>query len=117
MVLAGKGQQFIRTESLAPFLRTLCSAMYARIDDVSGIFIRKRLEQHVVDDTENRRAGANTEPERDNRHYRETWVALDLAECVPQVLPEAREGTVPTVSSRRCSSRRAEHCAGLHLHQ
>jgi hypothetical protein len=83
--------------------------MNARIYDVSGIFIRKWLEQHVVDDAENRSAGANTERESDDRHQGETRVALELAECVAQVLPKAREEVVPTVSRRRGCLRRFAH--------
>src|SRR5215469_18275999 len=106
MVLPGKLQVFIRNESLAPLIRTLCSAMKARIDDVSGILIRKWLEQHVIDDAENRRAGANTERESDDRHQGETRVALELAACVVQVLPDAHEEVVLTVSRHRRSLRR-----------
>src|SRR5215469_12451276 len=106
MVLCDKLQILIRTESLAPLIRTLCSAVNARIYDVSGIFIRKWLEQHVVDDTENRRAGANTERESDDRHEGETRVALELAACVVQVLPDAHEEVVLTVSRHRRSLRR-----------
>src|ERR1700744_2217786 len=98
MVLLDKLQILIRTESLAPLIRTLCSAMDARIYDVAGILIRKWLKQNVVDDAEDRRAGANTEPESDDRHQGETRVALELAECVAQVWPKAREEVVgPTV--------------------
>src|ERR1700730_12698320 len=82
MVLPGKLQKFIRTESLPPLLWSLCAGMKARIYDASGIFIRKWLEQHVVDDAENRGAGANAEREREDRHQGETRVALELAECV-----------------------------------
>src|SRR5579871_3563084 len=85
MVLPGKLQILIRAESLASLFGSLRAPMNARIDDMPGIPVRKRIEQHVVDNAENGRAGANTEPEGNNRHQGETRVATQLAQRIAQV--------------------------------
>src|SRR5215469_12959366 len=113
MILPDKRQKLIRTESLAPLIRTLRSAMNSRIYDVPGIFIGKWLEQHVVDDAENRRAGANAERQSNDCHHRETGVAPDLTECMTQVLREAREEAVPTLPRCRFSRRLRSHLGWL----
>jgi len=74
--------------------------MKARKYDVSGILIRKWLQQHVVDDAENRRAGANAKRKSDDRHGGEAGIALELAKCIAQVLPKVREEVGPTFSRR-----------------
>src|ERR1700756_1173899 len=101
MVLSGKRQKLIRTESLPPLVGTLCSSMQARVYDASGILVWKWFEQHVVDDAEDRRAGSNTKPESENRHQRKPRIALERAERVAQVLSEARHEALPTASMSR----------------
>src|SRR5882724_2471539 len=126
MVLHGKLQKLIRTESLPPFVGSLCAAMNARIYDVSGIFIRKWLEQHVVDDAENRRAGANAKRKSYDRHGGEAGIAPELAKCIAQVLQEVGEEVGPTVSRHHWLLRRLAYhpesplrrrVLGIQLHQ
>src|SRR5260370_39963085 len=101
MVLPGKLQKLIRGESLPPLVGSLCAAMNARIYDVSGIFIRKWLEQHVVDDAENRRAGAKAKRKSYDRHGGEARFAPELAKCIAQGVPEVRQEGGPTRSKAR----------------
>src|ERR1700691_645164 len=106
MVLPGKLQKLIRTVSLPPLVGSLCAAMNARKYDVSGISIRKWLQQHVVDDAENRRAGANAKRKSDDRHGSEAVIAPELAKCIEQDLPEFRQECGPTFSRLRWLLRR-----------
>src|ERR1700743_1608872 len=106
MVLPGKLQELIRTESLPPLVGSLCVAMNARIYDVSGIFVRKWLEQHVVDDAENRGAGANAKRKSYDRRGGEAGIAPELAKRIAQVLQEVREEVGPTVFRRHWRLRR-----------
>src|SRR5580698_7388741 len=100
MALSGERQKLIRTESLPPLVGGLCATVHTRIDDVTGIFIRKRLEQHIVDNAENRGAGADAEPESDDRHGGKSWIAPKLAKRIAQVLQEVREEVGHAVSRR-----------------
>src|ERR1700691_4519831 len=126
MVLSGKLQKLIRTESLPPLVGSLCAAMNARIYDVTGIFIRKWLEQHVVDDAENRRAGANAKRKSYDRHGGEAGIAPELAKCIAQVFEKVREKVGSTVSRHHWLSRRLAYhpespfgrqVLGIQLHQ
>src|SRR5258708_36921419 len=126
MILPGKLQKLIRTESLPSLVGSLCAAMNARIYDVSGIFIRKWLEQHVVDGAENRRAGANAKRKSYDRHGGEAGIAPELVKCIAQVLQEVREEVGPTVSRHHWLLRRLAYhpesplrrqVLGIQLHQ
>ena len=50
---------------------------------------RQRLEQDGIDDAENGRIGADAQGQGENRHRRESLAAVQLAQCVPNILLES----------------------------
>ncbi len=50
------------------------------------ILHRRRPQQHGIDDAEDRRIGADPKRHRQQRHYREAWVADEEAEGIPKIL-------------------------------
>ena len=59
------------------------------IDDAAGILIRKRLEQHGVDDAENRSICSNAERERKHGDNGEAGIFSQHSDCKFDVLPKS----------------------------
>ena len=54
----------------------------------AGVAVRQRLEQHAVDDAEDRAVGADAERERDDGDEREPGRSPQDAHRVGEVLPQ-----------------------------
>ena len=59
------------------------------IDDAAGILVRKRLEQHGVDDAENRSICSNTQRERKHGDNGEAGIYSQHPDCEFKVLPKS----------------------------
>ena len=54
-------------------------------DEAIGLSIRERLEQHGVDDAEDRRVGTDAETERQDDDGREAWALEEPADGVSEI--------------------------------
>jgi hypothetical protein len=68
-------------------------------DDLSGLRIRQGFQQHAIDYTEDRRAGANAQPERKHTHRREARVAAQPARGIAQIRKQLRDRVLPSVGT------------------
>jgi hypothetical protein len=60
--------------------------------EAARVQIWKRLHQHVIDHTEDRRGGADAQRQRDHRHRRKPTALPQRSRCVTNVLPERLHG-------------------------
>jgi hypothetical protein len=58
-------------------------------DELAGVRVRQRFDQHAIDHTEDRRVRANAQRQRRQSNHREAWLRAECPRRKPQILPHA----------------------------